>query len=1052
MLTEQNGIQVDKFEAPTDWQYSFPEGYTRLEYLESQNGQQFINTNYFLQSNNLKIKSKFTFNFSGSAERDLLGNQDNTTNRFVVGTYEHYLFAYSRDASGSESNIKTSTFSGWQTINLEVNYDWDNQSKSMIVNGTTITGSFVKNISPSTNPIQLLNSGTAQSTTSSSFNGKIYYIQIFDNNILKLNFIPVKRNSDNKPGMLDLVNNVFYVNQGTGEFVMGPELYSNNSQIDIRQKNNTNFVEKYKFNANNELVWANPQLNLSGPVGYTKVGSPTITDNVVSGFSYNNRLNITSNVANANITEMVWKFKLDSSGLKNNYNYVFYKTGGNLQISIYGNSTSQTFNAPYIYLPGHNQSYLFTNFIPSYDVWYWVKYTYDGTTVRLYSSTDGTNYTLRNTIENVTITGTNGVYQVGWGSSQDPTSIQYFSGSIDLKETYIKVNDKLWFYGKNYTSQNYAPVPAGLNYNNTTTPSIGYVNTQTQVFTPAPTDGIKYSQTRDLKVIPPEDNTITLLYGVHSSKYKLFGLLAQVSSGSYDVYIDDVLYGTYTSNTQCDIDFSENGANALGPEYVPIGTATTPEALTLHKIVIKPNTSGATITQFQCRRTTGASGNQQQGVLWVHFELDNAITLYYFSYTYNVYINNILQSITAKNNTLFIKDINYVFNYISNLIYIPKIDMSKRISDTNYLLIGNTKIKRLILDNNNTSQYGFNNLIQNCSEIEQITGKNSNYALSNSTFNNNYKLKEIKNNQAVSSSSTISSTTNLSNLYPTKIDLSNANNRTQVLLNGSSTYPMRGLRGLKVSNEAPFSGTSPQINVSYTGLDRDALVELFNSLPDVSEATDGITRQINITAATGNNLTKVGTPTIDENGVASGFSSGDYFDTGVTLNPYNQKTKIKVKTKITTGSTSVTGGIIGSGTYGNSSLGIFITSTRKLTAMIYYLGSTNKNLQCNSSITCELNSTYYAIAEFDLETGKFSISVSTDNINWTTNTKQPSDFVSFPNYSITYRIGRTQSGVFNGSIDLENTYIKVGQNYLMRGYLTDNDRLIATGKGWTITG
>ena len=45
MLTEQNGIQVDKFYPPTDWQYSFPDGYTRLEYLES-TGTQYIDTGY----------------------------------------------------------------------------------------------------------------------------------------------------------------------------------------------------------------------------------------------------------------------------------------------------------------------------------------------------------------------------------------------------------------------------------------------------------------------------------------------------------------------------------------------------------------------------------------------------------------------------------------------------------------------------------------------------------------------------------------------------------------------------------------------------------------------------------------------------------------------------------------------------------------------------------------------------------------------------------------------------------------------------------------------
>lgn len=187
-------------------------------------------------------------------------------------------------------------------------------------------------------------------------------------------------------------------------------------------------------------------------VGYTVVGSPTITDGVASGFSYSNRLTITSNVTNASITEMVWKFKLDASGLKNKYNYIFFKTGGNLQIAIYGNTTN--FSTPYIYLPGTNQSHQFTNFNPLPDVWYWVKYTYDGTTVRLYSSTDGTNYTLRKTIENVTITGTGGVYQVGWGSSQNPTSTQYFSGSIDINETYIKVNGEYWFNGAHFFWKN----------------------------------------------------------------------------------------------------------------------------------------------------------------------------------------------------------------------------------------------------------------------------------------------------------------------------------------------------------------------------------------------------------------------------------------------------------------------------------------------------------------------------------------------------------------------------------------------------------------------
>lgn len=43
------------------------------------------------------------------------------------------------------------------------------------------------------------------------------------------------------------------------------------------------------------------------------------------------------------------------------------------------------------------------------------------------------------------------------------------------------------------------------------------------------------------------------------------------------------------------------------------------------------------------------------------------------------------------------------------------------------------------------------------------------------------------------------------------------------------------------------------------------------------------------------------------------------------------------------------------------------------------------------------------------------------------------------------------SEAFLGSIDLNNSYIKSKNNYSMKGYLTDNDRLIATNKGWGIT-
>jgi len=55
-------------------------------------------------------------------------------------------------------------------------------------------------------------------TNSVGFKGKIYRFKVYNKNIIVRNFVPCYRKSDNKLGMYDTVNNVFYINQGTGEF------------------------------------------------------------------------------------------------------------------------------------------------------------------------------------------------------------------------------------------------------------------------------------------------------------------------------------------------------------------------------------------------------------------------------------------------------------------------------------------------------------------------------------------------------------------------------------------------------------------------------------------------------------------------------------------------------------------------------------------------------------------------------------------------------------------------------------------------------------------
>ena len=51
------------------------------------------------------------------------------------------------------------------------------------------------------------------------YDTKVYGFQIYEGNNLIMNLIPAKRNSDEVPGLYDIVNNTFYTSDGTSDFI-----------------------------------------------------------------------------------------------------------------------------------------------------------------------------------------------------------------------------------------------------------------------------------------------------------------------------------------------------------------------------------------------------------------------------------------------------------------------------------------------------------------------------------------------------------------------------------------------------------------------------------------------------------------------------------------------------------------------------------------------------------------------------------------------------------------------------------------------------------------
>lgn len=234
----------------------------------------------------------------------------------------------------------------------------------------------------------------------------------------------------------------------------------------------TNYLVK-----DDKLVFADSGLYLSGPNTYTKVGSPTIVDNVASGFSGSDYLITSQSCDITKLQDFIIKIKIDDQISWESGNRVLIDTNPQkFKITLYKNTSEQIF----VNIWANGTSTNLTQITPS--DWFYLKTSVNNGSIALYYSTDNTNYT---PLGNAITPEFSGDTVFCFGINRFNSS-QFFPGSIDLNETYIKADGSLWFYGKNYASQNIAPVPSGYTFGNTTTSAIGWVNIQTQAFTAAP--------------------------------------------------------------------------------------------------------------------------------------------------------------------------------------------------------------------------------------------------------------------------------------------------------------------------------------------------------------------------------------------------------------------------------------------------------------------------------------------------------------------------------------------------------------------------------------
>lgn len=193
-------------------EHQLPSDFTKLKYLES-TGTQYIKTGYIpTNTTGLYIDTQDV----GSGDTIPMGLRESssTNTRFFI----------TRQSSAKTAGYGWGTWTEISTTTGSVRYDstlnWLNDRKSITNNPLFVT--VIKNLGELsfTPSLDIWMFGINQGGSHAyKFNGRIYRAKISEGTEIVRDFVPAYDTRKSKPCMYDLINNVAYYNDGTGEFL-----------------------------------------------------------------------------------------------------------------------------------------------------------------------------------------------------------------------------------------------------------------------------------------------------------------------------------------------------------------------------------------------------------------------------------------------------------------------------------------------------------------------------------------------------------------------------------------------------------------------------------------------------------------------------------------------------------------------------------------------------------------------------------------------------------------------------------------------------------------
>lgn len=240
VLYVRYGKEYTELPEPTRTGYTFKgwnrlDGYQELEYIVA-NGNQYIDTNYNFKENET-FEGKIYTTVQNTEMAVVALNDSYGILEVGFSKYNNVFFNWSSNDNSVSINPTESIYNNTFIFSTSVNSSEPYRKiylnlDDSVYNKTGGTSSGVNG----NHKIRLFAISNGY-----LFNGRIYYIKIYDNNELVRDYIPCYRISDNKKGLYDLINNVFYPNASSSsiDFSAGSNVYVSDSTIVSTTENHT---------------------------------------------------------------------------------------------------------------------------------------------------------------------------------------------------------------------------------------------------------------------------------------------------------------------------------------------------------------------------------------------------------------------------------------------------------------------------------------------------------------------------------------------------------------------------------------------------------------------------------------------------------------------------------------------------------------------------------------------------------------------------------------------------------------------------------------------